>query len=173
MENNGGVVVAPVGNGGENLSVAPSDRAPLTAVPEVVTVGAVAPISERKTCIDRSRSIIPAAYTNYGTAAVDLVAPGGETSPHRQNGIFSTSLNFQFDFEASKSRDNDMGSQSPSYAWWEGTSFAGPHVAGTAALLAALGPDRPPQNIRRIIRSSAAVIPDSEDKFYGSVVLDL
>ena len=62
-----------------------------------------------------------ASYSNYGSK-VDLTAPGGETAT-RANGVLST-LN---------SGTTTPGSES--YAYYQGTSMATPHVAGLAALV--------------------------------------
>lgn len=63
-----------------------------------------------------------AYYSNFG-AVVDLAAPGGDVSTGTANGVLST-LN---------SGTTTPGSAS--YAFYQGTSMAAPHVAGVAALV--------------------------------------
>lgn len=172
VERNGGIVVAPIGNGGRNLSVDAAAGLPLASVPEVVTVGSVAPESGDGECAGGNRSLMPAEYTNYGAPAVDVAAPGGETGSARRNGILTTSIDFEFEFEVDESPNNDLDAQSPAYEWWEGSSFAAPHVAGTAALLASVDPDRPHRATKRVLRSYATGAPDPPHKYYGYGVID-
>ncbi|MFJ6675536.1 S8 family serine peptidase [Actinosynnema sp. NPDC091369] len=92
-----------------------------------------------------------AYYSNYG-AKVDIAAPGGETrrgtdTPGTittpQNGILST-LN--------------AGTTTPgaeSYAPYQGTSMAAPHVAGLAALLAQANPALTPAQVEALIKNNA------------------
>lgn len=88
-----------------------------------------------------------ASYSNYGSV-VDVAAPGGETGT-TANGVLST-LN--------------SGSQTPSaesYAFYQGTSMATPHVAGLAALLKSVDPDMTPSGVE-------AAIVDNTRAFAGS-----
>lgn len=85
-----------------------------------------------------------AYYSNYGSV-VEVAAPGGDVRNGATNGILST-LN--------------SGQTSPaadSYAWYQGTSMATPHVAGVVALMlsknSALTPD---EVLTRLQQSSRA-----------------
>ena len=88
-----------------------------------------------------------AYYSNYG-AIVDVAAPGGaQSSANDPNGILST-LN--------------AGTQGPgadSYAFYQGTSMATPHVAGVAALMLAKTPGLTPDQIESTLKSTARAFP--------------
>lgn len=87
-----------------------------------------------------------AYYSNYG-AVVDVAAPGGDVTSGSANGILST-LN--------------AGQTAPgadSYAFYQGTSMATPHVAGVAALLYAVKPTLTPDQIESILKSTARGFP--------------
>ncbi|GAB2624958.1 hypothetical protein GCM10027168_65930 [Streptomyces capparidis] len=86
-----------------------------------------------------------AQYSNYGTT-VDVAAPGGETAV-RANGILST-LNTGTTVPASES-----------YAFYQGTSMAAPHIAGLAALLKSADPAITPARTESLIKSSARALP--------------
>jgi len=89
-----------------------------------------------------------AYYSNYGTV-VDLAAPGGDVRASASNGILST-LN--------------AGTSSPgadSYAYYQGTSMATPHVAGVAALMLSAKPGATPDQIEAALKSSARAFPGS------------
>ncbi|MFH0243043.1 S8 family serine peptidase [Streptomyces sp. HK10] len=86
-----------------------------------------------------------ASYSNYGSV-VDITAPGGETAT-RANGILSTV---------------DSGSTRPggeSYAYYQGTSMAAPHIAGLAALVKSENPALSPARIEQLIKSGARTLP--------------
>lgn len=84
-------------------------------------------------------------YSNYG-AVVDIAAPGGDTSV-TANGILST-LN--------------AGTTAPgadSYAFYQGTSMATPHVAGVVALMLSKNPNLTPDEVEAKLKSSARAFP--------------
>ncbi|MFY9512540.1 MAG: S8 family peptidase [Rubrivivax sp.] len=125
----GTVVVVAAGNSNANAA----NYSPASCS-GVVTVAAV------------NRSGGRAYYSNYG-AVVDVAAPGGDTRTASTNGVLST-LN--------------SGSSAPgadSYAWYQGTSMATPHVAATAALMLAKNPALTPDQVESLLKSSARAFP--------------
>lgn len=89
-----------------------------------------------------------AYYSNYGSI-VDVAAPGGDTRNGAGNGILST-LN--------------SGATSPgadSYAFFQGTSMATPHVAGVAALMLSKNASLTPDDVEKRLKSTARAFPAS------------
>jgi len=85
-----------------------------------------------------------ASYSNFGTL-VDVAAPGGDGA----SGVLST-LN--------------SGTGAPaadSYAAYQGTSMATPHVAGVAALMLAVNTNLTPDEIESKLKSTARAFPAS------------
>ena len=83
-----------------------------------------------------------AYYSNYGSV-IDLAAPGGGSG----GGILST-LNTGTTIPVSDS-----------YEAYQGTSMAAPHVAGVAALIYAINPTIPPDDIKTILLTTARPFP--------------
>lgn len=82
-----------------------------------------------------------AYYSNYGSV-VDVAAPGGETNAGSTNGVLST-LN--------------AGTTTPagqSYAYYQGTSMATPHVAGLAALMLSKNGSQTPAQIESTMKAN-------------------
>ncbi|MFA5568647.1 MAG: S8 family serine peptidase [Trueperaceae bacterium] len=131
------VVVVSAGNSSQPTGMfAPAN------CPGVITVAATGPYDER------------AYYSNFGSQ-VDISAPGGNfdyeyfaeaTGGHFGAGVFSTT----------KVNGAD------SYAWFQGTSMAAPHVTGVIALLLASDPGLGFSGVYDAITSSA--IPMSADQ---------
>ncbi|AVV44961.1 protease [Streptomyces sp. P3] len=93
-----------------------------------------------------NRSGAKASYSNYGSL-VDISAPGGQTSTGTTNGILST-LN--------------SGAKTPSsesYAYYQGTSMATPHIAGLVALMKSANPSLTPAQIETAIKNNARALP--------------
>ncbi|MEV7078280.1 S8 family serine peptidase [Streptomyces sp. NPDC093516] len=127
--NRGTTVVVAAGN--ENTNASSSSPANCG---NVITVAAT------------NRAGSRASYSNYGTV-VDISAPGGETRTTTANGILST-LN--------------SGTKTPStesYAFYQGTSMATPHVAGLAALMKSANSALTPAQIESAIKANARPLP--------------
>ena len=85
-------------------------------------------------------------YSNYG-AVVDLAAPGGDLASGSNNGILST-LN-----------SGRTTAAADSYAYYQGTSMASPHVAGVAALLYEINPAIAPDQVESTLKSTVRSFP--------------
>ena len=127
----GAVVVVAAGNSGADAG----DFAPASCA-GVVTVAAT------------NRSGSRAFYSNYGSQ-VTLAAPGGDMRSTAADGILST-LN---------SGLTTPGSDS--YAFYQGTSMATPHVSAVAALMIAKKPTATVDQVISALKTSARAFPGS------------
>ncbi len=84
-------------------------------------------------------------YSNFG-ASVEIAAPGGETFV-QSDGVLST-LN-----------DGATTPGADSYAFYQGTSMAAPHVAGVAAILKSVDPSATPAQIQTAMTGTAQPFP--------------
>jgi serine protease len=87
-----------------------------------------------------------AYYSNYGSL-VEISAPGGETNSVSANGVLST-LN--------------TGTSSPAsdtYAYYQGTSMAAPHVTGVASLLFSYNPSLTPAQLLQALQNNVTGFP--------------
>lgn len=120
----------------------------------------------------------PAFYTNYGTNAVDVAAPGGNGLPRD---AAPTGVPWHYDLVlstvATYEEGDTPGEDAPTYGydWYRGTSMAAPQVTGAAALVASVTdyPRRAQANrLDSAIRRTAEVPPDYAKTYYGSGYLD-
>ena len=146
----------------ENLSLGGSGACSATfqsAVNDVVAQGTVVVVAAGNSNADASQTqpascsgVIAVAattrnggragYSNYG-ANVTIAAPGGGGS----DGILSTLNN---------------GTTTPgadSYAWYQGTSMATPHVSGVVSLMMSVDPTQTPAQIVQRLRQTARAFP--------------
>jgi serine protease len=89
-------------------------------------------------------------YSNFG-ATVEISAPGGDTSSAAANGVLST-LN-----------TGTNGPVADSYAYYQGTSMAAPHVAGIVSLLFSIKPNLTPAQVLTIIQLSVTPFPSGSN----------
>ena len=88
-------------------------------------------------------------YSSYGASAVDVVAPGGDSifglPSNPTNRVLST---WPAELPCPRPvQDTEPGVGTTTYCWHQGTSMAGPHVAGVAALIISrFGDLQNPQN---------------------------
>lgn len=87
-----------------------------------------------------------AYYSNYG-AVVEVAAPGGDVRAGASNGILST-LNA-----------GQTGPAGDSYAWYQGTSMATPHVAGVVALMLSKNSALTPDEVLTKLQQSSRAFP--------------
>ncbi|MEB4589769.1 S8 family serine peptidase [Candidatus Thiothrix sp. Deng01] len=127
---NNAVVVAAAGNSNADASqFSPANCS------GVITVAAV------------GREGGKAFYSNYG-GAVDIAAPGGSVNDGvKENAILST-LN-----------TGKRGAEADTYAYYQGTSMAAPHVSGVVALMLAANPALTPDQVESLLKSSARAFP--------------
>ncbi|QLG61646.1 S8 family peptidase [Halorarum salinum] len=126
----------------------------------------------------------PAYYTNYGTNAVTVAAPGGDADstaigtgvPWYLDLVVSTVAEPEFRYE---DVDGD-GEEEPveylgasyDHGWAAGTSMAAPQVAGAAALVKSVNPDFDANRIESVLKRTASVPDGYDGAYYGAGVVD-
>ncbi|MCB9831595.1 MAG: S8 family serine peptidase [Planctomycetes bacterium] len=138
--NAGVVTAASAGNSNSALRQYPA------SFPNVISVGASEGPHFGFNDIDGR-----ALFTQYGPAAVDVIAPGSQI------------------YAASVANSQATSPGAPGYRFSQGTSFSSPFVAGLAALLFSAAKDSgvPLSNadVQRIIIETAVDLPDDPDDF--------
>ena len=114
----------------------------------------------------------PAFYTNYGTNAVDVAAPGGDADLETTNPNYYLDLVLSTISEPVYDDDGNYLGASQGWGWAAGTSMACPQVVGAAALVKSVNPNYNANQVRSALKRTASV-PDGYDKaFYGAGFLD-
>ncbi|WP_435158017.1 S8 family peptidase [Haladaptatus sp. DFWS20] len=116
----------------------------------------------------------PAYYTNYGTNAVDLAAPGGNADED----AVDTGVNWKYDLVLNTvaiPEYNEAGEYlgaTYGYDWYAGTSMAAPQVAGAVSLLKSANPQMNANQLKNTLKRVAEVPEEYDKKYYGSGYLD-
>lgn len=114
----------------------------------------------------------PAKYTNYGTNAIDVAAPGGNYDPEFPTGWhYDLVLNAIGEYTEWQGDTPVETSLDTGYSWVAGTSMAAPSVAGAAALVKAENPNYDAHEVRSVIENTADNVGSNE--YYGKGFLDV
>jgi subtilisin family serine protease len=121
-------------------------------IPGVITVSANGNLQQK------------AYYSDYGVGVIDVVAPGGDrrfqvTAAAANGRVLST---WPAALSAAPLTIQDQGAW---YAYLQGTSMAGPHVAGVAALIESVYPGISPGGTAGMINSTADPTPCPPNPF--------
>jgi len=166
----GVTIVVSAGNAATDLDHNGNTYQTFCDTPAVICVAATGPTSDANagtrngpwTNIDA-----PAYYTNFGRSAINVAAPGGNSSfgpalpPPATRDVFV--------WAACSQTSLIIGCfSSPNFiVGAQGTSMAAPHVAGTAALLVSILGRNPGQIKARIQQSADNVAGNGTTPFYG------
>lgn len=114
----------------------------------------------------------PAFYTNYGTNAVDVAAPGGnyDLGTDDPNAYRDLVVNTVAIPEFSDAGDY-LGA-TYGYDWYAGTSMAAPQVVGAAALVKSANPRYNANQVKNALTRTADVPEEYGKEYYGSGYLD-
>jgi subtilisin family serine protease len=120
----------------------------------------------------------PAQYTNYGTNAVDIGAPGGNydasmTDPLGGVPAYAYDLVFSTVSTVHTDDDGNYAGSVPGYGWKAGTSMAAPNVAGAAALVKSVNPGYNANQLESALKRAADVPEGYEKTYYGSGYLSV
>ena len=109
-------------------------------------------------------------YSNYGNL-ISVTAPGGETCiPNAAQTACQTSTTSKGILSTLNSGTN--GPVAETYAFYDGTSMATPHVAGVAALMLSVAPSLTPAQIKTTLQNTARPLPGTCSGGCGAGIVD-
>lgn len=160
----GVTVIASAGNDANNGNQ-DKDLAHIpSGMPSVISVSATGPLGWAKNTSTNLDGV--ASYTNFGTAEVTFAAPGGDFMYPNKGEV---AYNFRGISQLVYALDMVMSLTYNGYTWSAGTSMAGPHVAGVAALVIGQhGSPMDPAQVLSVLRASADDLgKPGRDPYYG------
>jgi len=172
----GTLLVIAAGNGAANLQRDKNFISLPNEGAQAVSVAATGPIGYGWDAGEEAPPESPAFYTNYGTNAITLGAPGGDADlgaigtgvPWFYDLVFNTVFEY-----VDTDGDDEPDTQVPGYGWKAGTSMAAPNVAGAAALVKSVNPNYEANQVESALEE-AADVPDGYDKaYYGAGYLNV
>lgn len=114
----------------------------------------------------------PAFYTNYGTNAINLAAPGGDADLETDNPNYFYDLVLSTIAEPVFDDDGDYIGATYGYGWAAGTSMAAPQVTGAAALVSSQARRNNSNQVRAILERTAERVDGYDKTYYGSGFLN-
>lgn len=104
-------------------------------------------------------------YSSYGISTADVAAPGGDSilqvTPEAVNGrVLST-------YPPNQPCLRPVVDQGATYCYLQGTSMAGPHVAGVAALIRSQHPDLPAGTVASRLQQATNALPCPDPSIYA------
>ncbi|WP_018477542.1 S8 family peptidase [Pontibacter roseus] len=153
---NGVTVIASAGNDANNGNADKSLLHIPSASTGVISISATAPtgwaLAPATTSLDGF-----ASYSNFGTADVHFAAPGGDYQyPGAEIATIGGIRQYVYVFDYVFSTGSNLDPTRASYYWSVGTSMAGPHAAGVAALIIGQnGGSMDPAHVLARMRASA------------------
>ena len=178
----GTLLVVAAGNSGadlqhdRNLVSLPNEAAQAVSVAATGPIGYGWDTEAVRGRVDAAPPESPASYTNYGTNAITLAAPGGDASasavgtgvPWYYDLVFNTTFSY-----VDADGDGRPDTQVPGYGWKAGTSMAAPNVAGAAALVTSANPSYNANQVEAALKRAASVPSGRDTAYYGSGFLNV
>jgi len=185
-QQNGVSVIASMGNESEDLAhptvdaTSPDDTTPETrdvnnacvVVPNEVpgVVGVSATGSTQQTDGNSSPDYLKSFYSNFGEGVTDVAAPGGDSVYRTAESVNGRVLST---YPASQPCTRKVVSGGATYCYLQGTSMAGPHAVGVAALIASVFGHMSPGRLTAYLAQTAdaqpcpTALPANYAEFFG------